>query len=57
MLQCQPIVGRQIFHNILVALLATASSIMIGIGSNAYIGCGVFFGFWALFCFFEGSEK
>jgi hypothetical protein len=48
---------RQIFHNIITALLSTASSIMIGIGSNAYIGCGVFFGFWALFLFFEGYEK
>ena len=49
--------GREIFHNILTALLSTVSSIMIGIGSNAYIGCGVFFGFWTLFLFFEGSEK
>ena len=48
---------RQIFHNIITALLSTASSIMIGVGSNAYIGCGVFFGFWALFLFSEGYEK
>jgi hypothetical protein len=44
--------GLQI-HGLLTVLLATASSIMIGIGSNAYIGCGVFFGFWALFGFLE----
>jgi hypothetical protein len=30
---------------------------MIGIGSNAYIGCGVFFVFWALIGLFERFEK
>ena len=40
-------------HLLFTVLLATASSIMIGIGSNAYIGCGVFFGFWALIGFLE----
>jgi len=48
---------RQIFHGLLADLLAAASSIIIGIGTNAYIGCGVFFGFWSLYNFLERFEK